>query len=193
MTVVNVQLEKVMAFRDRNPHKADQAVRDAKHLASEALKDVRRSVGTLRSPPEFSLSQSLRDLVHNMNTEQFAIELKIEGDEAGFSRQSRLTLYRAAQEGLTNIQKHAQANRVTIRLQLKSHEAQLWIVDNGQGFDPTILAGSQLNGHYGLAGVRERLELINGSFELESNLAAGTSLLITVPKNPLTLVSGQAR
>ncbi|HEX9923682.1 MAG TPA: sensor histidine kinase [Anaerolineae bacterium] len=189
MTVVNVQLEKAIAFRDRNPQEADQAVKDAKHLASEALKDVRRSVGTLRNPPEFLLSQSLRDLVNNMNTDQFAIELKVEGEEAGFSRQSLLTLYRAAQEGLTNIQKHAQANQATIRLQLKNHEAQLWIEDNGQGFDPTILEGPKLNGHYGLEGVRERLELIRGSFTLESRPNEGTRLCVTVPKNPLALAN----
>lgn len=191
MTVINVQLEKALTFRDRNPEEAEQAVRDSKQLASEALREIRRSVSALRDTPEaFSLSQALTKLVGNMNTGQFSIELDIQGDEAGFSRRSLMTLYRAAQEGLTNIQKHAQASRVTVRVRLNAQEADLFIEDNGQGFNPDTLAGKA--GSYGLQGVRERLELIRGSLKLESVPGEGTSLLITVPKNPLALVGGQA-
>ena len=189
MTVINVQLEKAIAFRDRNPQEAEQAVRDAKHLAGEALKDVRRSVGALRSAPEFSLSESLRELVHTLKSDQLAIELKIEGEETGFSRQSLMTLYRAAQEGLTNIQKHAGANQVQVRVRLEDQQASLIIDDNGQGFDSTILNHLKEKSHYGLQGIRERLELIRGSFVLESQPNEGTRLCVTVPKNPLALVT----
>jgi signal transduction histidine kinase len=191
MTVINVQLEKAIAFRDRNPQEADQAVRDAKHLAGEALKDVRRSVSALRSLPEFSLSESLRELVHTMKSDQLAIELKIEGEEIGFSRQSLMTLYRAAQEGLTNIQKHAGANQVQVRVRLEDQQASLTIDDNGQGFDSTSLDHLKEKSHYGLQGIRERLELIRGSFALESQPNEGTRLRVTVPKNPLALVSAR--
>jgi signal transduction histidine kinase len=190
MTVINVQLEKAIAFRDRNPVEAEQAVQDSKRLASEALQEIRRSVSALRSTPEpFSLSQALAELVDNMHTGQFSIELDIQGDETGFSRHSLMTLYRAAQEGLTNIQKHAQASQVTVRVRLNSQEADLFIEDNGQGFEPAAL--NDKAGSYGLQGVRERLELIRGSLKLESVPGEGTSLLITVPKNPLVLVGGQ--
>jgi signal transduction histidine kinase len=192
MAVINVQLEKALAFRNRNAAEADQAVRESKRLASEALREIRRSVSTLRGTPEpFSLCQTLTELVNNMNTGQFSIKLDIQGDEAGYSRQSRLTLYRAAQEGLTNIQKHAQASRVTVRVRLNAQAADLYIDDNGQGFDPDTLA-DKAQAHYGLQGVRERLELIRGSLKLESAPGKGTSLFITVPKNPLALVGGQA-
>jgi signal transduction histidine kinase len=160
-------------------------------LAREALQEIRRSVATLRDiPGPFSLSQALTELVDNMNTGQFSIELDIQGDEAGFSRHSLMTLYRAAQEGLTNIQKHAQASQVTVRIRLDAQEAGLFIEDNGQGFDPNTLT-DKAGAHYGLQGVRERLELIRGSLKLESAPGQGTSLFITVPKNPLALVGGQ--
>jgi signal transduction histidine kinase len=192
MTVINVQLEKAIAFRNRSPTEADQAVQDAKHLAREALKDIRRSVSTLRNTPEpFSLSQSLNKLVNNMGSDQFFIELEIEGSEDGYSKQSLLTLYRAAQEGLTNIQKHARASHATVRVQLEAQQARLYIEDDGQGFDPVILEDEKNGGHYGLQGVRERLELIRGSLKLDSDPTQGTTLAITVPKNPLVLVNGQ--
>ncbi len=192
LTVINVQLEKAIAFRDRSPNDADQAVRDSKRLASDALQEVRRSVSALRSAPEpFSLAQSLRQLVDNAQTGQFSIDLAISGDECGYSRQSLLTLYRAAQEGLTNIQKHAQASRVLMQLQLNSHEASLSIADNGRGIDPSNLTNS--SGRYGLRGTQERLEMLHGSLKLESALGQGTTLLITVPKDSLVRGNGGAR
>lgn len=191
MTVINVQLEKAMAFRERDAAEADRSVENAKHLASEALKDIRRSVSTLRDASDsFSLSQALTNLVNNLETSRFAIDLKIEGDETDYAHQSLLTLYRAAQEGLTNIQKHAQASQVTIHIQLESQAATLCIADNGQGFDPQILAKQKNGENYGLRGVKERLELIHGSFKLDSAPNGGTKLSITVPKDPLALPRG---
>lgn len=191
MTVINVQLEKAIAFKARDAEAADQALKDAKHLASEALKDIRRSVGTLRSTPEkFSLAQALAGLVTHLGDGQMTIDFQIEGDETGFSEQSLQTLYRAAQEGLTNIQKHAQASRVTVHIKLEDQQASLMITDDGQGFDPALLAESKQESHYGLQGIRERLELVRGSFKVESAPNHGTSLLVTVPKNPLALLGG---
>jgi signal transduction histidine kinase len=148
-------------------------------------------VGTLRSNPEkFSLTEALAELVAHLESSQISIDLEIEGDEAGFSRQSLLTLYRAAQEGLTNIQKHAQASHATVYIKLEEQQASLAIVDNGQGFDPATLADTKQESHYGLQGIRERLELVRGSFKVESAPDHGTSLLVTVPKNPLALIGG---
>jgi two-component system, NarL family, sensor histidine kinase DegS len=91
---------------------------------------------------------------------------------------------------LTNIQKHAQASHVAIRIKLEDQQASLAIVDNGQGFDPATLNDSKQEDRYGLQGIRERLELVRGSFKLESSPNHGTSLLVTVPKNPLALMGG---
>lgn len=191
LTVINVQLEKAIAFKVRDGNAADEALKNAKNLAGEALKDTRRSVGTLRSAPEkFSLAQAIAGLVSPLESSQMTIDLQIEGDEADFSRQALLTLYRAAQEGLTNIQKHAQASHVTINIKLEEQQASLSIVDNGQGFNPASLNGSKQENHYGLQGIRERLEVVRGSFKLESTPNHGTALLVTVPKNPLALIGG---
>lgn len=188
LTVINVQLEKALAFRERKPEEADQAVRDSKRLAREALQEVRRSVGALRSTSEpFSLASALTGLVNNIRSSQLAIELQIEGCEDSFSKQALLALYRAAQEGLTNIQKHAQASQALVRVQLAAEEASLYISDNGRGFDPAAPTTINGNSHYGLRGVRERLDLIQGTLKLDSAPGQGTQLFITIPKNPLTL------
>jgi signal transduction histidine kinase len=188
LTIINVQLEKALAFRERNQEEADQAVRDAKRLASEALQDVRRSVGTLRATQDvFVLVPAINDLVERVRSDQLSIELRIEGREDGYSKHALLTLFRAAQEGLTNVQKYAGASLAQVELQFGEDCASLCLTDNGRGFEPEILvtlpAGRE--GSYGLQGVRERLELVGGSMQLESRPGEGTSLCVSVPRDLL--------
>jgi signal transduction histidine kinase len=186
LTVINVQLEKAQVFRDKKPAEADQAVSDAKRLASEALKDVRRSVGALRTTQELpEFTPSLNELVEHVQSESCTVELNMEGDEDSFSKQKLLVLYRAVQEGLTNIQRHAGASHIWIDLHFEKQEAILILRDNGQGFDPAKWQQAQpgQDSGYGLQGVQERLELIGGSLQVESAPGMGTTLRITLPNN----------
>src|SRR5262249_28119526 len=131
----------------------DQAMRDAKRLASEALQDIRRSVGTLRANGEgFTLVQSLEDLAKNMHSGQLSVDLDIQGREEGFRKQSLLALYRAAQEGMTTVQKHARARQASIQMSLEAEQAVLCMSDDGQGFDPQRLPELRSSGEtaYGL-------------------------------------------
>ncbi len=185
LTVINVQLEKALVFHDKKPGEAIQAVSDAKCLASEALQDVRRSVGALRATqeaPEFLPSVS--DLISRVQSETCVIELHKEGDEKCFSRQELLILYRAIQEGLTNIQRHAGASHIWIDLSFAEREATLVIRDNGQGFDPAQHRQTEpgYNGGYGLRGVQERLELVGGDLQVESAPGQGTILRAMIPQ-----------
>jgi signal transduction histidine kinase len=188
LTVINVQLEKALAIRSKKPQEADQAVSDAKRLAREALQDVRRSVETLRTGEEaFSCVSAVNALVDQVRTSQLVADLRIEGSEAGFSKQGLMTLYRAVQEGLTNVQKHAGTAHVRIELLFEAHSACLRVSDNGCGFEPATLQNVQSGqaGGYGLRGIQERLELAGGLLHIESYLGAGTTLVVTVPKDPL--------
>lgn len=195
LTVINVQLEKALAYRDKKPQEADQAIGNAKRLASEALRDVRRSVGTLRTNeelPEFTLS--LNELVEHVQSEICTVELHIKGDEKHFSKQVLQALYRAVQEGLTNVQKHAHASHVWIDLRFEEQAATLVQRDNGRGFDATNWQQGETgrNGGYGLQGVQERMELVGGNLQVESASGQGTTLRVTIPRNEHALIdSGQ--
>jgi signal transduction histidine kinase len=110
LTIINVQLEKALLFRERDQKEADQAVRDAKRLASEALQDVRRSVSTLRTMEErFTFTPAITELVERVQSSQSELSFQMKGSEEGYARQALMSLFRAAQEGLTNIQKAATA------------------------------------------------------------------------------------
>ncbi len=187
LTVINVQLEKALAFRDIDPLAADQALQDAKRLTAEALQDVRatwRALGAVQDG--FVLGPAVDRLVNNMR-HSLTIDVHVEGSEEHFSQQSLLVLYRVVQEGLTNVQKHAQATGIHLHLMFAAHEARVVLRDNGRGFDlgRRELQPSGNGGCYGLRGVRERLELIGGRLDVQSSPDAGTELRIVVPKDPL--------
>ncbi|MCU0495148.1 MAG: sensor histidine kinase [Chloroflexaceae bacterium] len=183
LTVINVQLEKALAFREKHPAQAEQAVRDSKRLAHNALDDVRRSVGMLRANGQvFGLAQALHELIAPLQSERLHVELTIEGNQSGFSQAALLALFRGAQEGLTNVQRHATASQATLHLSFQAVEASLEICDNGVGFEPGTVATGAAQGRYGLQGLRERLELVGGSMALKSTPGSGTSLLLRVPR-----------
>ena len=186
LTVINVQLEKALALRDKKPEEAIQAVSDAKRLAKEALQDVRRSVGTLRTTQELpEFTPSLTGLVERVRSDTCAVDLNMEGDEDSFSKQGLLALYRAVQEGLTNVQRHADASHIWIDLHFGEQKATLILRDNGHGFDAASWQheGPGSDGGYGLQGLQERLELLGGDLQIESVPAQGTTLRVTLPKN----------
>jgi len=190
LTVINIQLEKALAFRQRNPQEAVQAVRDAKELASAALQEVRHSVGTLRTTDEtFSFSSAIDALVEAMRNDQFVVEVSMTGSTDGYSRETLMVLYRATQEGLTNIQKHAAARIVQLSIDFQETEAHLSLSDDGRGFEPSLLRDLQpgREGHYGLQGLQERLEMVHGSLHVESMLGQGTRLLVSVSKKQSTI------
>jgi signal transduction histidine kinase len=185
LVAITVLLEKILAFRQRNPEEAEIAALDARRLAREALQDVRQSVGTLRLSGEvFSLSAALTDLVKNVDQTRLALSLTLTGDENDFPTLALQSLYRAAQEALTNIQKHARARHASLRVVLTTHSASLYVDDDGQGFDPSLLERlpAQRSDRFGLQGMRERLEVIGGVLEVESQPAAGTRIRVSIPQ-----------
>ncbi|PID85504.1 MAG: hypothetical protein CSA11_08850 [Chloroflexi bacterium] len=190
LTVVNIQLEKAMAFKERNPDEAEQALLDAKQAASGALRDVRQSVSTLREADEgFSLRMALTELVEGMENGRSPINFEFHGDESIYARPVLTALYRSAQEGLTNVQKHAHATKVDLIVCLEKAEGKMVLRDDGQGFDTIKLDELVANQYhsFGLQGIQERLELVRGQMEVISQPGQGTILQITVPRNPMVL------
>ena len=101
------------------------------------------------------------------------------GQERRLPREVELSLYRIAQEALTNVVKHSKATRVNLQIDFDGNEIILRVTDNGIGFEipqsPTDFAP---NGHFGLLGIHERVDLIGARLELESAKDRGTRLTV---------------
>jgi signal transduction histidine kinase len=88
------------------------------------------------------------------------------------------TLYRIAQEALTNVARHAQATQVDVLLKRRGERLVMIIEDNGVGFDVETMVQKQ---RLGLVGMRERAEMMDGSLAIESVPGAGTTIYVEVP------------
>ena len=94
-----------------------------------------------------------------------------------------VNLYRVVQEALSNIARHAAARHVKIRLTCESRKLTLTIRDDGRGFDvPEDLHCLLPEGHFGLVGLMERLDLIGGQSTVKSAPGQGTTLRLTWPR-----------
>jgi two-component system, NarL family, sensor kinase len=94
-------------------------------------------------------------------------------------------LYRVAQEALTNVAKHARAGHARISLRLDRGQATLQVVDDGAGFPTTYAAdpiGDQLGlNHFGLASMRQQIEMAGGTWQVRSRPGQGTAITATLP------------
>jgi signal transduction histidine kinase len=167
-----LQLEgaRMLAARPNPDGQLPAALERAHHLARAGLEEARRAIGALRDeelPGPDRLDQLAAEFSRDSSVEA---TLDVTGTPRQLDSQRSLTLYRVAQEALTNARKHAQPERVELHLSYESDGTRLVIQDRqpgdrittgarGRDSDP---AGSGRTG-YGLTGMRERAELIGGS------------------------------
>ncbi len=179
LTVINVQLEVVNKLIDSDLDRAKEAATRAKELASEGLAEVRRSVAALRPTPldERPLPDVIRQLVDDARQDGLVITFEQHGNSKPLSPESEIVLYRAAQEALTNIRKHACASIVTILLAYDTNSIRLTVRDNGAGRDTSS------PDHVGLLGLRERTESLNGILRAENHGEGGFVIEVTLPIN----------
>ena len=112
-------------------------------------------------------------------------ELEVDPDAASFLDTSNLThLFRLVQEAMQNIEEHSKAERAWIVLAQQDGKMHLEVGDNGCAFTPQRVAEAQADGHLGLLGMRERAELLGGSFQLEATPGKGTIIRVSVPVTP---------
>ena len=93
-------------------------------------------------------------------------------------------LYRVTQETLNNVGKHAGASRVTVSLEAENGSVRLRINDDGAGFDPAVAAKLLSEGHFGLAGMRERVEMVGGHLSIDSAPGSGTTVDVAMVNHP---------
>lgn len=175
LTVVIVQIEAAIAVMQTDRALSLGSLRKAQALAQEGLAEVRRSVTALRSPSERrSLIQSLTTLFEECHVSGILTEFQISGTPRTLSSPAELTLYRAAQEGLTNVRKHAHADRALVTLDYSGGIVWLVVHDDGKG-------ATEPKKGFGLIGVNERVQLLGGEVRIDTATGQGFSLKVGIP------------
>jgi signal transduction histidine kinase len=176
LTVVNVQIEAAKVVMDSEPESALDALDKAQKLAQKGLTRVRESVAALRESPVSNrpLSEAIASLVDEAQSTGIVTEFQVAGETRSLDNKSALALYRVAQEGLTNVRRHARASRVDVLLNFQPDQVRVEIKDNGVG-------AAETSGGFGLLGIRERIGLLGGRVEISTDVGSGFCLTASVP------------
>ncbi len=156
-------------------------------LIEASLREIKSFLGTFRSP-EFhnrSLKAIIEGLVlqHEEWTNQ-VVELSLLNVPEAVALPAKIAIYRILQESLSNAYRHAGVDRLWLKVWTEEDLICLQIFDYGRGFRPPPLTGpraTEREEHIGLRGMRERVELLNGTFQLMSQPGRGTRITIKVP------------
>jgi signal transduction histidine kinase len=151
-----------------------------RELVGSALDDVRRLTVELRPPAldDFGLGPALERLTEMVSQRSgLDVQLNVAAPPEALPPEHETALYRIIQEALTNIVKHAEARSVSIIVTGTEGVVRAVIEDDGTGFDPARVR----KGALGLTGMRERVGLLSGRFQVESAPGSGTTLVIELP------------
>ena len=155
----------------------------ARKMVRHSLTEARRSVMDLRASAleGHDLPAALSEAAHQW-TAGTAVQIRVNvaGENRPLPEETEQHLLRIAQEAVTNAVKHARASQVSIHLEMASGELSLRVADNGRGFEQDE-AFSEVGGHFGLLGMRERAERLGGELRLHSEPGQGTEVAVTVP------------
>jgi signal transduction histidine kinase len=177
LTVVNVQIGAAQAILELDRQRALDHLSNAQALTQEGLAEVRHSVAALRASPIESrpLPEALAKLAEQWNIAGLRAKFVVAGTIRPLTPQANLTLYRAAQEALTNVGKHAHASSVELHLDYRDERLIcLRVKDDGLG-------SANSEGGFGLLGVRERVQLLNGAVRVRADPGEGFSLEVELP------------
>ncbi len=181
LTVVQMQVQAARAVLPSDPGRADEVLAKAQQQAGEALAEVRRSVATLReprtSPP---LRTALEVLTAEVSAAGVPATLEVVGTERRLPAEAEESLFRSAQEGLTNVRKHAAATSARVTLTYGDDgTVRLSVRDDGCGL-PAGAHDADPRG-FGLVGLRERAARAGGQLVVAPVPGGGTELLVEVP------------
>ncbi len=175
-----MQLQSYKHLRSASPAKAVTAFDAALELLREAQAEARRLISGVR-PPVLDESGLVAAMVHLVQGRRATGGPRIEfHSDVAFNRLPMAleeSLYRIAQESLTNACRHSHSDRIRVMLAQEGDEVRLEVRDWGSGFDPDAVG----KGHFGLEGIRQRTRLLGGHVAIESRPGHGTAVRVAVP------------
>jgi PAS domain S-box-containing protein len=165
---------------------ADDRLRQLQRLTNELGQEVHHLAWELRPTAldDWGLQTALSNYVEEWS-ERYSIPVDFHSiglDQGRLTPEIEATIYRAAQEALTNILRHAEARRVSLILERRQDHVIAIFEDDGHGFDTeAVMDTTRTQRWLGLLGMKERVALVGGTLQVESTLGAGTTLFVRIP------------
>jgi len=173
-------IEKI--YRERGAKEAISEVSDLKKMVRSSLYEVRRIIYDLRpmALDDLGLVPTLRKYL--ARTEEYNngtphIQFFNFGEEVRLQSNYEVALFRLVQESVQNALKHSEATVIQVKLEMQKDRIVVIIKDNGKGFD----VRAKKEGSFGIVGMKERIEILNGNITIDSKQGLGTIVTIQVP------------
>jgi len=171
-------------LKDRSVEAAITEIHSVRKMIRSSLYEVRRIIYDLRpmALDDLGLIPTIRKYIANLSEyNEIKIDFFVLGEEKRLHEKYEVALFRLMQESVQNAIKHAKPKLIQIKLQIQKTNLVMVVKDDGQGFDTT----KKKNNSFGLIGMRERVEMLEGELEISSKSTIGTTVMIKVPYSPV--------
>jgi len=183
LTAIGLGLRGVSSNLGQDTAKVTENLRQLEHLVDSALTELQHLITDLRPShlDDLGLPATLRWYAGEVqNRVPLQIDVGITGERKALPSEINTALFRVAQEAITNTIKHAQAHNAWVYLSYNDRAIEMQVFDDGVGFNLAKL-DAQGKAHYGLLGMRERAELLGGTFNIDTKPGNGTKIEVTIP------------
>jgi signal transduction histidine kinase len=182
---ITYSLEACVKLLPEQPETVKTELASLQSLAQATRDEIRRSILDIW-PSELTAQQFANDLhryvAENCRAGELDFNIEIRGDFSVVSPRAKRSLYRIAQEALTNVVRHAAASQAHVCLDVADGQAMLAVRDDGRGFNPELAMAREFNRErFGLRGISERVASLGGTSEVLSQPNAGASVLVSIP------------
>jgi two-component system sensor histidine kinase DegS len=182
---VNFKLDLCQQLIRKNPRASLATIKESKAQLKLAIQEARQVIFNLR-PLHYEKMDLIPGLTNYFASYQtqthIATKFTVTGDEQTLFPRTKIFLFRIIQEALSNVEKHAKADKVSIKLEMDIDLLRVTITDNGVGFDmEKVLRDPEKWDHFGIKGILERARLVGGEGRVESKPGKGTKLVVEVP------------
>jgi signal transduction histidine kinase len=181
LVVVNVKLEAAQRLYALDAGRGDAELEATRALVREAMADLRRSLANLRAPlPDHQdLPAALDRLISELRTRtRLDVTSTAPRELPALAPAATESLWRVAREALSNVERHAAAGSAAVTLEQRNGAVILRVIDDGSGIAQADLARP---GHYGITGMRERVEALGGALRVAARPEGGTVVEASVP------------
>ena len=167
---------------DTDKERAKSELKALREHIRNTLAEIRKIIFDLRpmALDDLGLAPTIRGVL-DVFREEYGLftEVAVIGKERRLESHVEIGIFRVVQEALNNIVKHAQASSAKVRIEFAAAGVTVLVEDDGKGFEMT--EGELPSGHYGIMGMRERMQLLNGKLSIKSAPRRGTRVMISVP------------